>query len=381
MIIKKTTKSMEHLSVTGRSGIIAAILACMLLSGLASEGLAQQDRALRQAKKAMEKADPFMGDWQGSWTLDDGYETGPLVAQVLALGKEGYRANFHIEFEYEWPPFFVLDGKSESSSVSINGRAEFEGNALDIQSTIKAGKFTGKFKGTDDDGQNISGTFTMEKTIRLSPTLGKKPPANAVVLFDGKKEYPFKQWKISGKKQDSGNVQWLRKARAMEVKPRTGSIITKEQFGDVNLHLEFRTPFMADARGQGRGNSGVYLQGRYEVQILDSYGLEGRDNECGGIYKVGKPRVNMCVPPMQWQTYDITFRAPRFKENGEKIHGALLTVLHNGILIQDEAEAMGPTTAAPNRTEKGPGGIYLQDHGNPVQYRNIWLVELPPVNP
>ncbi len=167
----------------------------------------------------------------------------------------------------------------------------------------------------------------------------------------------------------------------MEVKPRTSSIITKKKFGDVKLHLEFRTPFMPDARGQGRGNSGVYLQGRYEVQILDSYGLEGRDNECGGIYRVGKPRVNMCAPPTQWQTYDITFRAPRFKDNGEKIRGALLTVLHNGVRIQDKAEAAkGPTTAAPDDTEKGPGGIYLQDHGNRVQFRNIWLVELPPEN-
>lgn len=381
MIIRETTKSVRHLSVTGRIGIIAVILACVLLLGSASETQAQQSRSLRQAKKAMESADPFMGDWQGSWTLDDGYETGPLVAQVIALGKEGYRANFNIEFEREWPPLFVLSGKLENSAAQLNGRAEFEGNVFDITSAVKAGKFTGKFKGTAADGQNVSGTFTMEKTIRLSPTLGKKPPANAVVLFDGKKESLNNKWQISGKKQDAGNIQWLVKRRAMEVKPRTGSIITKDKFGDIKLHLEFRTPFMPDARGQGRGNSGVYLQGRYEVQILDSYGLEGRDNECGGIYKVGKPRVNMCAPPTQWQTYDITFRAPTFKDNGEKIRGALLTVRHNGVLIQDEAEAMGPTTAAPYRTEKGPGGIYLQDHGNPVQYRNIWLVKLPPANP
>ncbi|MBL7186886.1 MAG: DUF1080 domain-containing protein [Phycisphaerae bacterium] len=218
----------------------------------------------------------------------------------------------------------------------------------------------------------------MEKTIRLSPTLGAKPPVNAVVLFDGKN---FDQWEPAKKMPGVQKIQWLLENGAMEVKPRTGSIITKKKFGDVKLHLEFRTPFMPDARGQGRGNSGVYLQGRYEVQILDSYGLQGKDNECGGIYKVGKPLVNMCAPPTQWQTYDITFRAPRFKDNGEKIQGALLRVLHNGVLIQDEAEAKGPTTAAPDNTETGPGGIYLQDHGNPVQYRNIWLVELPPANP
>jgi len=378
MVTRETAGSVGRLSVTGRGRIIAVILACTLLSGLSSQARAQQNRLLRQAKKAMENADHYMGDWQGNWTLDDGYETGPLVAQVLSLGKEGYRANFHGEFEYEWPPLFVLDGKGDDSAVQLGGRAEFEGNVLDIQSAIKAGKLTGKFKGSASDGANISGSFTMEKTIRLSPTLGAKPPANAVVLFDGKN---FDQWEPDKKRRVAQKIQWLLENGAMEVKRRTGSIITKKKFGDVKLHLEFRTPFMPDARGQGRGNSGVYLQGRYEVQILDSYGLQGKDNECGGIYKVGKPLVNMCAPPTQWQTYDITFRTPRFKDNGEKIHGALLTVLHNGVLIQDEAEAMGPTTAAPDNTETGPGGIYLQNHGNPVQYRNIWLVELPPANP
>ncbi len=367
--------------MVGRGGIIAVILACVLLFGLSSEARAQQNRLLRQAKKAMESADPFMGDWQGSWTLDDGYDSGPLVAQVIALGKDGYRANFYAEFEYGWPPLFVLNGKGEDSAAQLNGRAEFDGHVLDVRSAIKAGKFKGKFKGIAADGGNISGTFTMEQTIRLSPTLGAKPPEGAVVLFDGEKASLDKNWKMSRPRRGIEKIQWAVKDGAMEVTPRTSAIITKETFGDVKLHLEFRTPFMPDARGQGRGNSGVYLQGRYEVQILDSYGLEGKDNECGGIYRVGKPLVNMCAPPTQWQTYDITFRAPRFKDNGEKIHGALLTVLHNGVLIQDKAEANGPTAAAPDNTEKGPGGIYLQDHGNPVQYRNIWLVELPPANP
>ena len=374
---------MTNREMTGRYGIIAVILVCGLMFGLTANAGAQQNRLLRQAKEAMENADRFMGDWQGqgSWTTDDGAESGPLVAQVIALGKDGYQANFHIEFEYEWPPLFVLNGKLENSAAQLDGRAEFEGNVFDIASAVKADKFTGKFKGSAADGQNVSGTFTMEKIIRLSPTLGAKPPEGAVVLFDGKKASLNTNWQMSNPRRGVEEIQWVVKGGAMEVKPRSSGIITKKKFGDVKLHMEFRTPFMPDARGQGRGNSGVYLQGRYEVQILDSYGLEGKDNECGGIYKVGKPLVNMCAPPTQWQTYDITFRAPRFKDNGEKIHGALLTVLHNGVLIQDEAEASGPTTAAPDQAEKGPGGIYLQDHGNPVQFRNIWLVELPPANP
>lgn len=370
---------MRRWSMVGCGKVIAVMLGLVLLFGLSSDARAQQDKFLREAKKAMESADVFMGDWQGSWTLDDGFDSGPLTVQVIALGKGKYRANFNTEFEYGWPPLFVLEGELKDSAAQFDGRAEFDGNILNIQSGIKEGKFSGKFKGIAADGQALSGSFAMEKTFRLSPTLGAKPPAGAVILFDGKRK-SLDQWDPIKTRRGVDKIQWLLKDGAMEVKPRTSSIITKKKFGDVKLHLEFRTPFMPEARGQGRGNSGVYLQGRYEVQILDSYGLEGKDNECGGIYKVGKPVVNMCAPPTQWQTYDITFRAPRFDANGEKIKLATLTVEHNGVTIQNEVKAKGPTTAAPDGTEKGPGGVYLQDHGNPVQFRNIWLVELPPAN-
>lgn len=362
-----------ELDMTGQNRIIAAMLVFGLIFALAADAGAQQNKQFRQAKEEMERADRYMGDWQGTWALDDGYDSGPLVAQVIALGKGQYRANFNGEFDYEWPPLFVLEGKLEGSVPQFNGRAEF-GHVIDIESSIRADKFAGKFKGTSADGESISGTFTMEKTIRLSPTLGVKPPEGAVVLFAGKKE-DTENWQAVRRKIKG--FPWLWKGDAMEVKPRTGGVITKKKFGDCKLHIEFRTPFMPEARGQGRGNSGVYLQGRYEVQILDSYGLQGMDNECGGIYKVGRPQVNMCAPPTQWQTYDIAFRAPRFDTNGNKTELATLTVKHNGVLIQNGVKAKGPTTAAPDRTEKGPGGLYLQDHGNPVQFRNIWLVELP----
>ena len=161
---------------------------------------------------------------------------------------------------------------------------------------------------------------------------------------------------------------------AMEV--TQGGIVSKQRFTDIQLHVEFRTPFMPDARGQSRGNSGVYLQGRYEVQVLDSYGLKGEWNECGGIYQIAVPRVNMAAPPLQWQTYDITYHAPRFNANGAKTKDATITVLHNGVTIHENVAIPEPTAAHIGGDVGEPGGIHLQDHGNPVQFRNIWAVEL-----
>ena len=133
---------------------------------------------------------------------------------------------------------------------------------------------------------------------------------------------------------------------------------------------------MPNAKGQARGNSGVYNQGRYEVQVLDSYGLSGEDNECGGIYKVARPLVNMCAPPMQWQSYDITFRGPRIDKQGKLIENVRITVIHNGVLIHDKLEIPGTTGGASDMDLHLPGPLKLQDHGNLIQYRNIWLVEI-----
>jgi hypothetical protein len=291
------------------------------------------------------------------------------VAQVIALGKGQYRTILSYEFDTRREPIAVLGGKRDGESVKFEGKTYVidQGIELEIQAVIKDGKFSGNFKGDE------FGSFSMDKVVRLSPTLGAKPPAGAVVLFNGK---DFDQWKHARKKQGGDKVKWELVDGAMRVRPGTGSIITKKQFSDVKMHIEFRTPFMPDKRGQARGNSGVYLQGRYEVQILDSYGLEGKDNECGGIYKVGRPLVNMCAPPAQWQTYDITFRVPRFDSAGKCISNPTLTVLHNGVKVHDKTEAKGPTTASLGGKASEPGPIYLQDHGNQVEFRNIWLVEL-----
>jgi len=324
-----------------------------------------------EAKAAIEKADPVMGDWQGSWKLDDGSDSGPLVAQVIALGKGEYRVNVLEVFDRRVEqPISVLEGRLADGAVRMTGRARHDGREFDVKAAIKGGKFTGNFK-----GEGV-GTFAMERVFRVSRTMGAKPPKGAIVLFNGRNVKEWKRAKVKPGEDDT--VKWELVGGAMRVTrgPGGGNIITRKKFNDLKLHIEFRTPFMPEKRGQGRGNSGVYLQGRYECQVLDSYGLEGKDNECGGIYKVRPPRVNMCAPPTQWQTYDITFLAPKFDGDGKLTKKATMTVLHNGVLIQDKTPVGGSTTASLGGKASEPAGVYLQDHGNKVEYRNIWVVEL-----
>jgi Domain of Unknown Function (DUF1080) len=196
------------------------------------------------------------------------------------------------------------------------------------------------------------------------------PPEGAVVLFDGKSTSAW--LKTNGKDE----VAWkLLDGGIMQVEPRSGNIITKQRFdGSFKLHVEFRVPFMPKANGQERGNSGVYVQGRYEVQILDSYALKSKDNDCGGIYGIAAPLVNACKAPTVWQTYDIEFTSP-VCEGGKKTAPAVMTVYHNGIKIHDAVKiTKDNTTAGIGGDVCTPGPIMLQDHGNPVQFRNIWIV-------
>lgn len=360
----------HHLFKSGHKVVILILALTFPLLLSSCGGLMKVDPVV-EAEKAIGSADPFMGDWQGDWQLDDGTRSGSLAAQVIALGKGKYRAVLSREFDTRDDPIAVINDDAEDDKASFTGQADSEDGQLDIKGEINGDKFAGSFK-----GETVSGTFELSRTVRVSPTMGLEPPAGAIVLFNGKN---FKQWEHIPQRKKKGEeqkptpetVQWKKlKGGVMEVSPRTGSIVTKKKFADFKLHIEFRTPFMPDKRGQARANSGVYLQGRYEVQVLDSYGLEGVDNECGGIYKVGKPIVNMCAPPAQWQTYDITFTAPK---SGDP---ARTTVVHNGVTIQDERVLPGPTGGSLDPNVNEPGGIYLQDHGNHMQFRNIWLLEL-----
>jgi hypothetical protein len=198
-------------------------------------------------------------------------------------------------------------------------------------------------------------------------------PSDAIVLFDGE---DLSQWKSD---KDGGPAKWEVKDGAARVNG-TGYISTKQSFGDCQLHIEWATPAEVKGEGQGRGNSGVYLQGRYEIQILDSYKNKTYyDGQAGAVYKEYAPLVNVCRKPGEWQAYDIIYHAPRFDDAGKLLKPGRVTVLQNGVLIQDNVEIKGPTGAAgePKYTAhplKQP--LTLQDHHNPVRFRNIWIREL-----
>ena len=197
------------------------------------------------------------------------------------------------------------------------------------------------------------------------------PPESAVVLFNGS---DLSNWTS----RDGGAPGWAVEDGVMAVVPRTGDIMTTEQFTDHFLHLEFMTPDMPEATGQAKGNSGVFLQGRYEIQVLDSYGIAVPGmGDCGAIYNQFAPLVNACKPPLEWQSYDVIFRAPRLNDDGEIVENTRVTVLQNGLVILNNVILSGTTGANIGGGVGDPGPLLLQDHGNLVKFRNIWAVPLP----
>lgn len=200
------------------------------------------------------------------------------------------------------------------------------------------------------------------------------PPSDAVVLFDGK---DLAAWKSL---RDGSDAKWLVQDGYMQVQPRTGDIATKQEFGDCQLHIEWATPSEVKGDGQGRGNSGVFLMGRYEVQVLDSYQNPTYfHGQAASVYKQHAPLVNASRKPGEWQTYDIIFSPPEFDEIGNNIKRARVTVFHNGVLVQNNVEIYGETfnDRAAQYIPHGPKGpLKLQDHGNPMRFRNIWIRSL-----
>jgi hypothetical protein len=244
------------------------------------------------------------------------------------------------------------DGWDKEFKQEIRGQRQGDKVVFTSTNNYRAELASGKITISSDAG----GPWTMEKTERKSPTLGAKPPAGAIVLFDGT---GADEWK-------NGHVDERHLLRA--------GATSRKTFTNFTLHVEFLLPFKPLGRGQDRGNSGVYLQDRYECQVLDSFGLKGENNECGGFYTLAKPAVNMCFPPLTWQTYDFDFTAANWDESGKKVKNAVVTLKHNGVIIHDHLELKSETPGGGMKEVPQGGGIQLQGHNNPVFYRNIWIV-------
>ncbi|MHC4993891.1 MAG: 3-keto-disaccharide hydrolase [Planctomycetota bacterium] len=314
--------------------------------------------------------DAFMGDWQGRW-LDKSRMAKPnpqIVAQVVPRGGGAYRVNLLAEFDQRaWPYAQVT--------------AHEKGGKLVFDQDGWSGAFeNGVLKGASTD-EYAPGQFEMKRVTRLSPRLGAKPPKGAIVLFDGTN---FDAWEAYGKPGVA--IPWeILPSGAMRVvtsedKAKRVNLATRQDFGDVRLHVEFRNPLEPENVFQYRSNSGVFLQDVFELQILDSYGVDASYTDCGALYKVAAPRINACAPPLQWQSFDITFRTARFNDTGEMVSPPTFTVNHNGHLIHRNEELPHVTS----NTQRGrsapipsaPGKIWLQDHGHEMEFRNIWVLPL-----
>ena len=310
---------------------------CLLLLTLTTTTFAAEQKPIQTfldpAKAGPDYADQgeYKNDWGGS--------------QIIALGEGNFRM---VTYRGGLPG----DGWDKEYRQETTGKREGNKIVFAGDNGYRAEVANGKITITTADG----GPYSMDKTERKSPTLGAKPPASAVVLFDGKNA---EAWE--GGHLDERNLL-------------PAGCKSKQSFDSFIAHVEFLLPFQPLARGQGRGNSGVYLQDRYELQVLDSFGLKGENNECGGIYSQTKPDVNMCFPPLTWQTYDIDYTAAKYDEAGKKTKNAVTTIKHNGVAIHDHLElSKGPTGGGKKEDPTG-GQLQLQGHGNPVFYRNVWVV-------
>lgn len=337
--------------MSGLCGIVRRGVICglVLTCSVSTLSLLADDEVEHPAviDPAAAEADPdfqLQGEFVGYWS--SGEKAGKKFGlQVASLGEGKFSG-----LEYE--------GGLPGGGWNLWNRRWWAGERHDGELSIHTKGFTGTIQGNsgaihDEEGHEVA---KLTRVIRRSSTLGAKPPEDAVILFGGSDNGEFEMPKITSDGLLSEGT------------------ITKRTVGDFKLHLEFMTPYSPISTGQGRGNSGVYMQERYELQILDSFGLVGRFNECGSLYRTEPPYQNMCLPPLTWQTYDVDFRGARFDDAGNKISPTTISVRHNGVLVHDRYE-MPNKTGAGKAEGPDPRPIRLQDHHNPVRFRNIWLID------
>ena len=325
----------------GFFSLTVSIAWCLVLSAFAAPP--EDKRKLAITSQADVDADfAFQGEYLGR-TPGRGFRRQSQGLQVIAMGDGAFSA-------------VLLSGGLPGAGWDRTTRHELVGERKEDMVSLtnadwRVSVHTGRATVYDSSGSIVA---MLNKIHRISTTLGARPSADATVLFDGT------------------NVEHWQDAKVTDDGLLMAGVVTRMSVHDFYLHLEFRTPYMPYARGQARANSGVYIQRRYEVQILDSFGLPGVNNECGALYRQQRPDLNMCLPPLSWQTYDIQFTAASWNAAGEKIAKARLTVLHNGEPIHTDRELTNKTGAGKPEGPQ-PLPIYLQDHGNPVQFRNVWL--------
>jgi hypothetical protein len=328
--------------------IVLAGFCCLLGGWLHATDQPPGKQAEKSVTFVAAKADPHVGDWQNE-------NDGSPVAQVSVAADGSYRANLLKGFDSDERVLAVLSGSPSGDSIAFTGDG--------WTATIENGRLA---------GSNGSERIDLRRVTRSSPTLDAKPPAGAVVLFDGSN---LDAWATKAGKEwlkPAGPAAWkLIDGGAVEVVPGADSIITRKTFGDCHVHAEFRTLGSPT-------NSGVYLQARYEVNVSETYGkLDG--NPTGSLDNCTdkvRPRVRASLPPLTWQTLDIDFRAPRFDADGKKTAAARATVLLNGVKIYDDQELNPPRGAAGRLGEASTGPLMLQEHGAPLQFRDIWVQEV-----
>lgn len=362
--------------------LAAALLGLAGSAAIENVALAQKDK---EKPKDKSKAKTFANTWTDpedktlpvDYKYQGEYKGDGYGCQVIALDKGRFQAVVYPGGlpgdDWDGKNKILLDGKLDGEKVKFEpatGKRKYKAKGFEeFSATEKFPPVGQRGYYADLSGETLTlknddrkaKTFALKKVVRQSKTLGMKPPKGALVLFDG-----------TNKDEWTGGL--FDEARKV-INTNGDDVRSKRNFTNYTVHLEFMTPFRPAERDQGRGNSGFYQVDAYEVQVLDSFGLEGKKNECGGIYVFRDSPVNACYPPLTWQTYDVDF-TNAVKEGDKIVKKARITVRLNGVLLHDNFELPKPNGGGrDDKLEGTPGPFKLQGHGNPVQYRNVWVVE------